>query len=462
MKQNETRQTPFSIPRMAAAFCILATPMINLVDVVPDFIAYLLLFTTLSEATMLSPAFEDSVRGFRRLFWLTLSKLPALFIMLSISGSSPSERPIIAVFSLVYAILELMLILPTFTRFYEALTYLHVAKEDPETIHISHDFTRLQGFTVFFFILRSACSCLPEFLLALQDDSELTAYRISSFYPYLAAAGAGVTLIFSVIFCIRVCHMFSRLADDHRLLAQTASVLDDRRIALRRNREPSHTLLLSVLLLTVATGMQIDPTFDGINYLPNFLSALVFAIAAALLFGIERRPALPCAVCAVLYGISSFVTLRLTDRFLDSYSLRDITYIPAASQAYGGVIAAAVIECILFFALLVSLILLFVALIRRHAERGFEPLPTRTALYAVAGGCSGVLRLVGVILSRFTQVVEADSEYISSGRVTLPRYEWTGMVLFAVNIVWLLTALFLYSGFNQSIRAHYDYHPEEE
>ena len=92
---------------IAAAFFLL-TPNISLFDFAPDFISYILLYKSLSKISNVIPHFEDAREDFLKLFWISLSKIPALFIMLAISSTHTSERSIIAVFSLVYSIVELL------------------------------------------------------------------------------------------------------------------------------------------------------------------------------------------------------------------------------------------------------------------------------------------------------------------------------------------------------------------
>ena len=103
---------------------ILLNPNITLFDIAPDFIAYLILYFTLGKISNVIPHFEDARNNFLKLLWVSISKIVALFVMLSISSTHQSERSIIAVFSLAYAIIELIYIFPAFNALFDGFFYL--------------------------------------------------------------------------------------------------------------------------------------------------------------------------------------------------------------------------------------------------------------------------------------------------------------------------------------------------
>ena len=118
-KKNIISSLPFVI---AALF--LFNPNINIIDLLPDFIGYFLIYNALSKVADLIPHFDEARDRFHKLFWVTLSKLPAMFIMLSITGQNTFERPIVSVFAFSYAIIELIYIYPAFSSLFAGFEYL--------------------------------------------------------------------------------------------------------------------------------------------------------------------------------------------------------------------------------------------------------------------------------------------------------------------------------------------------
>ena len=90
----------------AAVF--LLNPNINLLDLLPDCIGYLLLVRALSGIDELVPHFDAARAGFLRLFWVALSKIPAYFVMAALVGDSTDHRVTITLLALCYGIVEVL------------------------------------------------------------------------------------------------------------------------------------------------------------------------------------------------------------------------------------------------------------------------------------------------------------------------------------------------------------------
>ena len=121
MKQ---KKPSFYFPKILVALVFLLTPSISLIDPLPDFIGYLLLAHALSYAADAFPYFGDAKAGFTRMMWISLSKIPAALLMLMMWGTDNAQRSIVTVFSLCYAVLDLVFLMPALRSFMEGVFYL--------------------------------------------------------------------------------------------------------------------------------------------------------------------------------------------------------------------------------------------------------------------------------------------------------------------------------------------------
>ena len=92
MKTLKAPKLTIRFGMIVAAIVLLCNPNINLFDIMPDFIAYLLLSISLTYAGAANPYLSQAREGFKQLMWLNLSKFPALILMMMIRGGDSSQK----------------------------------------------------------------------------------------------------------------------------------------------------------------------------------------------------------------------------------------------------------------------------------------------------------------------------------------------------------------------------------
>ena len=78
--------------RIGIALILLCNPNIHIIDILPDFIAYFLIFSVVCEAAGLSPHFAEARDAAKRLAILGLFKIPASFLAMAARSCSSSCR----------------------------------------------------------------------------------------------------------------------------------------------------------------------------------------------------------------------------------------------------------------------------------------------------------------------------------------------------------------------------------
>ena len=120
MKSNTNKR----LGRIAAGIFFLLNPNITVIDLLPDFIGCILIISGLGLLRDISDSLEEARKNFLRLFWVSLSHIPAFALMVSISASYLNEKTSILVFSFVYGVIEFILINNALTALIDGFVYV--------------------------------------------------------------------------------------------------------------------------------------------------------------------------------------------------------------------------------------------------------------------------------------------------------------------------------------------------
>ena len=110
--------------RLILCMVFLINPNINVVDILPDFIAWFMLAKLFERAADSAPYFEEARASFLKLAWINLAKIPAFFLIVSIRSKDTMDNNVFALFSLSFCALELLFLLPCIKNLFTALFHL--------------------------------------------------------------------------------------------------------------------------------------------------------------------------------------------------------------------------------------------------------------------------------------------------------------------------------------------------
>lgn len=446
MKQ---KKPSFHFPMLLVALPFLATPNISLIDLLPDFIGYLLLARALSYAADAFPYFSEAKAGFLRMMWISLAKIPATFMMLMMWGNDSSQRSIVTVFSLCFAVLDLVFLLPTLSSFFEGIFYMgnRYGCESAMNVPASLGKMTREGFqklTVVFFIAKTIMSTLPELSLIsvkqYSPDYVVTGSSIvwSTYYPLFAVLGAVLILCFGAIWLTYAYRYFKHLHNGGELDALLQSHFEDKSEYLYEKREYAR-VANGLMLLIVSVGMAIDFVLDDLNILPDVISIVLFIIALQLL-----RPMLShTRISSIIFGLYAAVSavasvLKVT--FINNYTFRMIETNPAAAELYTHYSIVYAVETILACVAFVSLWGILKEAFGKYAPKAFDGNQKKLSkhLYGFIGlGClSAVGSFLYVLSMRYTKPIETAVDEVI-GVLTFPKWEWFWMVPLVLALVWL-------------------------
>ena len=156
------------------AFIMLFNPNINLYDVLPDFIGYIILARLFERAADAAPYFEEARAAFVKLAYVSIAKIPAIVIVTTTRMGNVQDHDIVALMTLIFAVLEILFIIPAAKNAFDALLYLG-QRTDAQSLIKSGSLTSteaLKSFTLVFLIFKSLIYSLPEMLrIALEAQA---------------------------------------------------------------------------------------------------------------------------------------------------------------------------------------------------------------------------------------------------------------------------------------------------
>lgn len=423
-QKNASRGNRLHLTRLAVGLLFFCNPNINLFDILPDFIGCILILSAIEPAVDVLPYFSDMRERFRKLLWISLSKIPAAFLMMAIYAGDTSQRAIIAVFALTYAIIELLVLFPAFRMLYEGMFYLGerflcdvtirpTGKQNPAT---------LLSFTLLFFSVRAAGASLPEFALVPVTntaDTDIGLSWLPRFYPFLTLFAFLVVLVFGIAFAIRSFRYF-RLVDKDCAVAEVVAAHRAEKAELLERKSKVSLYKSALAILAIAIGLGIDLIFDNQNILPDPLAGILLTVAMLMLAKrfISARYA---AAAAFLYTVASTVSYVLSTRYFSEYDYSSLYDHKDALELYAAYLNAALIETVLAALTIAAIAWVLLRLIptavidrgkgcslqTAQLRRGFR---IETVLLSVIGILTAIAGYAYAILSQYIETVLLDTD----------------------------------------------------
>lgn len=460
-----TKKKLFFWGYMIAAFVFLFNPNANLIDVLPDAVGYLFLMLAIRNAQDVFPRFDEAYRGFSKVFWVALAKIPALFIMLRIVNLNNYERSIITVFAFGFTVLELIFALPAFRSFFAALAHLGEKEGLMPVLAAGKSAKGLSGLerlTYIFLIAKGALSFLPELaLLSVFDPleaGEASPFNPARFYPLflLIALFAGAVLgIIWLYYAIGYVKDLKKSAVLKEFLEDKAETLSPslKTASLKRVRLCALYLILAALILAF------DPVLDGKNFLPDVFSGLALMLCMLLLLR-ESRFSRVGAITALAYALLSVLHNAVEAGFLAEYTVIDVHRKSEAASAYFGVILTSALEglalialCVLLFYVLRDLsATLLTETARERGREGYDekvftsllkPMRLMLILGAVSAAWPTVETYLLTLSERHVVTAEEANQYYSEGQVLYYSvFGGSWMAGFCLTAAWVIAGFY--------------------
>lgn len=458
-KESGRKKSHLHAGLILLALITLLNPNINVIDILPDFIGYLILYFTLAHAAARAPFFDEARRGFLHLAFISFLRIPGFLLMTWMRGVNTSDNDSIPLFTLVFAVVEIIVALGAAKNLFAALSYLGERTATESIIGTDPTSDFLAKLTAVFIFLKCGLGLLPELLLLTVTNGAGTLASSQSavrFYPaalifcQLVAYTAGIVWF-------AFCYRYLKNLKHEDGLYRAAMFLSDG----EREKEISYNQKLEKIrtglkLLPVAAFLSLEFTLKnlgGVNILPHFILGFSLLLILLRLRVPHSRISNFTLGAGVLYTAFAIAAWAVSIAFSSKYVYAEIITTEAAASLYLAVEITFLVEGIFLVAFLALFALSVCEFIKTHTgktPRGvvdaldLEPntsepysiydadvhrsLVTRTWIFAAFGIAGAVAKVVNVFL-RGSRVFE-------DGVLVPGVAPWFGVVVLAIAIVW--------------------------
>ena len=361
--QKIKKSSGIGIGYLIASTVFLFNPNISVIDILPDFIGYLLFALGLSKISDIMPRFSEVREGFIKLVWISLAKFFSIVILFIMPFGEQATFGLVLTVS--FAVIDLIYLIPAWNGFFEGIIYTGT-RYDSRAVFYSKNGRKtltesLKSFTLVFFILKEILVIMPEFTSLSSYESlgyvDYYILDIHHFQPYFRLLASIVIIIIGLVWLCKMISYLRRLSADKPFISSLMAVyeneiLPDTDLFTRRR------IKAALLTLCFAFGFGVDFYIYDVNFIPDVISAILFIFGFALLY--KHVKSSLSAICAgAVYGLISLLQSVNTIIFFDNFDITHIDKDYDVYLAYTKVCIGALIESV---ALVVFIIFVFAAL----------------------------------------------------------------------------------------------------
>lgn len=355
---------------LIASFCFLFNPNISVIDVLPDFIGFFLFAAGLAKLADIMPRFAEVREAFLKLAWISLAKFFSFILLFIMPLNEQATFGLVLTFS--FAIIDLIYLIPAWNGFFDGIIYLGTRFDGNAVFYTKKGkktlTEKLKGFTIVFFVFKEVFVILPELTSLSTYESlgyvDYYVLDIQHFKPYFRVLASLFIVSFGIVWLCRMISYVRRLMADKPFVSSLFrvyrdEVLPDEDLFTRRR------IKTALVTLCFAFGMGIDFYVQDVNFLPDFISAVLF-VCGFLLLRKYLKKALPAVFVSAVYGAVSLAQWIQTIVFANNYDITHIDKDYDVFLAYNKICIGALIESLLFGILIFFVFAALKELINEH------------------------------------------------------------------------------------------------
>ena len=334
------------------ASIFLFNPVVSIVDVLPDFFAYLFLMIALSKAKYLFDNVGDAYDALKKMLTISFFKTVCMFLLPFV------DETMALVFSFTFGLVEIIYAIPAFIKLFDSLSYASLRDVGEDALVKNSD--RVKRVTVAFFITKTVLASLPDATaLSLNDLGEMT---LIEFRPMLFVLSSFFSAIFGIVWlCLWIKYFlgfFKNGSFSDKINEQFCEKILPKKAMLM-----SKDFITALFIIAAGGFFVLDFSLLNVNVINDGIFSLVASLA--LLFLLKRKRIKTGPLLYSFFGVSllhivfSVLETVFTIKYFDEYDIKSMMTNSDAEDMYLRVEVFAVLSSVaLVFA--VALILLLV------------------------------------------------------------------------------------------------------
>lgn len=318
------------------AFVFLMNPDIGILDILPDFIGYIIFCASIAKIADIDDSISEAHGLLQKMIYVSIAKFVALFVVFGLLP--PTDRSVgMLLFAFVFTVFELIYVFPAIVKLTDGILYLSVRHEGtaaytPSGLLKKRGYQRtitekVRRLSVIFVIAKAACRTLPEFASLTEQTFDSTAG--SSLYLYtniFRMLGVLAELVFMLIWFIPTVR-YIRLIKQDSVFVGNLERKYAAEIQSKPDRPARRAIKAAFFCFGAAAVFIPDMYFDSINVLPDTLSALCVILGLWMVrkhIKGWQKVSVIAAVYAVVSAAALVLDYRFRFKFYPESILRDI------------------------------------------------------------------------------------------------------------------------------------------
>ncbi len=460
-------------------------PALNLIDIFPDCIAYFALAYAIGSAEELIPYVAETKSTLMKLGFLTLARIPAMLVMYA---NMSFGRDIVVLFTFVFNVAEVILLIFALRSGFEAIYYLGERTDASALVHPIKLFggqlrvEHIRNLSIIYFIARGILNTVPSFFL-MTFDNEWEAYFARRLYAPVELSLMTISLVLGIAWYTVIRKYIRAVKRQRSVYASVRGMSGEDRFLIARQRREARSRMSTMIILAVSSLLTFELSFDnfnGVNLLPHFIHGILLLYCAFRLFvGANIKKLF--ALLGGGYILFGFIAYTCSIKFLDNYTYEDLASgalsveRDAAMKAYIPYEIFTVLETVFFLGFILLFALCFADMIRRHtlvdpesdrygiAERQYHK--KQTVLGYVLFGLTGLISVCKCLNVFFHASVKRvlvfiEGEVNSASVVAEPMLPWFGTLIFTLSLALAFFSFVYLVGVREDIKMKYLSEPD--
>jgi len=324
LNKNDQVRMPWKL--LALGFLFIFNPNISIVDVLPDFIGYIIVSYALTNVAMICETLFEAKKLFERMILIDIGKYFAIAWIFGVETSTVRASSFL-LWSFIFGTLEIVFLIPSYVKLFKGISelgnyYPNVSIHTCRTQKGKSYTEKIRNFTIFFVIFKAIMTALPEFtdfnkISGVLESNSFAFYRYIGTIRFLCCVPV---LIIGIVWIINATKYFLRIAKDNDFNTSIREkykndVLPKRGIFAIKN------VKMASWFMVVASVFTLDVTIDGVNILPDILMSVMLIVA---LVYFSKTAKLNARSTYIFIG--AFSVFALASYVVNEIYLRTFTY----------------------------------------------------------------------------------------------------------------------------------------
>ncbi|MBE6557681.1 MAG: hypothetical protein E7661_01540 [Ruminococcaceae bacterium] len=279
---------------MIAGVVFLVSPMLAVVDVLPDFIGYALIMKGIYCLSDMDDRVSEARGLFRRMVILGLARFAAIFFIFGMA--SPTERPTLQLLcAFAFAVLDCITLIPAWKSLCNGFIYLGTRHDSTAIFDRCYPGRKIRSnktltertfsYTLFFLVAREVMSVLPELAVLNHESGGADAGNRTMVYEFIGlmrGMSAVLVLILGIVWLARIIPFLRHLMKDRPFFDKLCHKYETE-VLTRPELFARRSVKLAMVFLCVGLCFTLDFFLDDVCVTPDFMLGILSIIGLLIL-----------------------------------------------------------------------------------------------------------------------------------------------------------------------------------